>query len=111
MQNLGILNIYKLNMYQVLLFMFKTLHGLTPTIFSDYFSGISHKYCTRTSDHNLHTPFFKLNVSKFSIRYRGPYLWNKVINRDLKNLTSVQKFKLASKKLLINKSDNIFQYF
>jgi len=40
------LNIYKLNIHQVLTFMFKTEFNLNPVIFSEQFSKINHKYNT-----------------------------------------------------------------
>ena len=46
MKNYNILNIYQLNIYQILTFMFKTKHKTSPEIFHKIFKKSIHKYPT-----------------------------------------------------------------
>ena len=50
------LNIYELNIFQNLVFIFKTRNGINPDIFSNKFQNIEHKYPTRFSDNNYYVP-------------------------------------------------------
>ena len=74
------LNIYQLNLSQVLNFMFKAKHNLTPRVFSARFLEIHHKYPTRFSEHNFLEPALATTRSKFSMSAREPHLWNHILN-------------------------------
>ena len=63
MKEFNILNIYQLNIYQTLNFMFKTKQNTTPTIFQQRFRTINHKYPTKFSANNLLIP----NQKRFSV--------------------------------------------
>ena len=82
MKNLNILNIYQLNIYQTLNFMFKANTNVTPIIFQQKFKKPYHKYPTSFSINNLTIPHVKLKTSKFCISVRGPTLWNTVLERN-----------------------------
>ena len=111
LRELRVLNIYKLNIHQVLLFMFKTKHGLSPKTFDNHFFEIRHKYGTRFSENNFVVPKFKLKLSTYSIRYRGPYLWNNFLSDDIKRKNTLEKFKSESKRLLLITDLVVSQFF
>ena len=56
MTRLKTLNISQLNIYQILLSMFKIKHNQNPDIFNNQFSDIHHKYSTRFSSYNFLQP-------------------------------------------------------
>ena len=60
MKNHNILNIYQLNIYQTLTFMFKTKHQTSPAIFHKIFKKAIHKYRTNFATNNLLVPQHKL---------------------------------------------------
>ena len=62
MKNYNILNIYQLNIYQILTFMFKTKHKTSPEIFHKIFKKSIHKYPTNfATNKSLHVFFFYKN--------------------------------------------------
>ena len=70
-RQLGALNVYKLNTHQVLLFLFKTKHGLSPKMFDNHFSKNSHPYNTIFSENNFIVPKFNLKLCRYSIHDIG----------------------------------------
>ena len=112
LKKINVLNIYKLNIYQNLLFMFKIYNNMLPTYFQPHFTLINHKYSTRYSISNFLIPTTSLRKTDFSITCRGPRLWNYFLNRDMKNMTSIKLFKRAVKLYLLDISNkNILLYF
>jgi hypothetical protein len=98
---LGVLNVYKLNLHQVLLFMFKTKNGLSPKIFQSYFNKINHKYSTKFSDNNFVVPKYKLKLTSYSIKHRGPKMWKIFPEIVIKKQATLEQFKAESKRLLL----------
>ena len=95
MKELTILNVYQLNIYQTLNFMFKTKLDLTPTILINKFTSITK------------VPATQLKLSKFSISVRGPTIWNKFLSNKIKNLTSLPMFQSAIKNKLFSYENEI----
>ena len=56
MEENGILNVYKLNLYQVLNFMFRVHNEAIPKSFQNKFQYIEHKYETRQSNNEFIIP-------------------------------------------------------
>ena len=56
--------------------MYKSLNNYSPKVFQNKFKSVNHKYPTLHSQENLAIPRFNLKSTRFSISYRGPYLWN-----------------------------------
>ena len=98
---LGSLDIYKLNIHQVLLFMFKSKNKITPRVFHDMFKPIEHIYNTRHSKNNFMIPKTNLKISSFAIQHRGPLIWNQYLQNELKTLNSFSSFKTKSTKVLL----------
>jgi hypothetical protein len=98
---LNILNVYKLNLYHVLIFMFKLDKKISPILFNSIFKKISHIYPTRFSKNNYIQSKIFYSVTKFSIANRGPKLWNSILNNELKTNYSLNQFKTKLKQLLM----------
>ena len=103
MKQLGVLNIYQINIQQVLILMFKLKYEMGPKVFQNKFSTVHHKYPTRHAlNCNYLIPKTTLRMTDFSINCRGPKLWNKFLTREMKVLTSLPKFKYLCKQKLLN---------
>ena len=99
----NILNVFQLNLYQILIFMFKVNKKMAPTLFNSFLEKINHLYPTRFSENNYIQPKTYYSITKFSIANRGPKLWNTLLNNELKTISSIKQFKNKLKqKLLIN---------
>ena len=77
MKDLNILNVYQINLFQTLQFMFKLKNEKTPQVFKTQFAKIQHRYPTRYSTNNYVIPRTTLRKTDFAITCRGPSLWNK----------------------------------
>ena len=105
------LNIYKLNVYQMLIFMFKQKYKLNPKVFESDFTEIKHKYQTRHSKNNFVKPRMFLKSTSFIMTYRGPKLWKDFQPQEFKNIPSIKVFKTSLKKfLLIEDPENILYH-
>ena len=115
LRKLGSLSFYKLNIHQVLQFMFKTKHGFSPIVFQPYFSKISHKYPTKSSINNFVVPKTNLKLCSYQIQYRGPFLWkhfSKFITKNNNGLNiSFEQFRKDSKRFLLQKDFDLKYLF
>ena len=101
MQKLGILSVYKLNIFQTLVFMFKVRKGISPRVFIEEIKKINHRYPTRHSKDCFTLPKIKSSFGKFSMSYRGPYLWNSFVKQFpvlCNEKISLESFKGLTKK-------------
>ena len=110
MDRLGILNIYKLSIYQTVNLMFRVKHNTIPEAFSTKFEIEQHNYATWHSENNFEEPKITLKTTKFAISSRGPHLWNKHTDRFVKTITSALVFKAKLKEYLIELR-NVTNYF
>ena len=76
MEEMKVLNIYKLNIYQVLTFMFKIKRDSVPAAFRNNFREISHRYPTGFSHSNFDKVIscqtkqkFRLQVQDYGIDF------------------------------------------
>ena len=74
MEENGILNVYKLNLYEVLNFMFRVLNQTIPKSFQTKFQYIEHKYETRQSKDNFYSKKKYTNYPFCYIITRSSYL-------------------------------------
>ena len=74
-------------------FTYKCVNGLTPPIFKDYFTKISHGKGTRGDAVNLKIPNAKLEAYRRSIQFQGAVIFNK-LPMELKTETSLLRFKI-----------------
>ena len=56
MKTLNALNIYQINIFQTLVFMFKLKNNMAPKVFQNQFKSIQHKYPTKYSLQNFKQP-------------------------------------------------------
>jgi len=95
MKNMKVLNLEKLNLYQILIFMFKYKNNMLPNSFLDIFSStFSEKYNLRSnSSHNYYMKKTNTRYSEFSIMSQGPKSWKNLKNQSLKHLNGLSSFK------------------
>ena len=105
-----ILNIYQLNILKNTVFMQQVNIKSAPKVFYSKFLKPSHPYPTNFSNSNYIQPFTKLNLCKFRISYRGPYLWNNLLNYKEKQIQNTEDFKKKVKFTLLS-VENETDYF
>ena len=110
MEKLKILNIYKINLYQSLIFMFRVKNNTILYVFHQGFMDINHQYPTRFSQNNLAQRKIKLSRTKFTISSRGGRLWSNILTLVQKQCASQNSFKKSIKGKLL-KLCNVFDYF
>ena len=73
-----------------------------PDIFVGYFKPIQdiHDHNTRNCSDLYYTRQLKIELSKFSISYRGPVFWNKIISIGINPETSEAIFTKFLKKFI-----------
>ena len=85
--------------------MYRTKTKSIPTIFSQSFESIKHKYPTNYSNSNFVIPKQSLTISKFAISQR-----NKFLDDSIKNSESFSCFKQSLKKQL-HEYENEMSFF
>ena len=106
-----ILNLYEVNVFQVLSLMFKCKLSICPKIFRNLFTfKPPNKYTLRSKF--LEEPLIKSKIEEFSISLRGPHFWNKliVLNTTLSKIESLPLFQSKIKSHLLT-SCEIKEYF
>ena len=99
------LNVFKLNIFNILCFMYKCKQNLNPPVFRNIFTHRTKtKYALR-NEYSIQEPLCRLDFSQYCISYRGRYLWKKIVIS--KNLTfsdgdSLQAFKCELKRFLLS---------
>jgi hypothetical protein len=106
------LNVYELNVYNILCFMFKCKNYLSPNVFINLCSMKPINKYTLRNDKNLKEPFCQTKFEQFSISYRGPSLWNKIVlpNFDFSLKWTFSSFKRKLKEIIFS-IENIYIYF
>ena len=74
---LGILNIYKSNIYCTVNLMVRVRNNTITETSPTKFKTVQHNYATRHSINNLKEPKMTFKFKSFLISTRGPRLWNK----------------------------------
>ena len=97
----GILNVYKLNLYQVLNFMFRVHNETIPKDFETRFQYIEHKYETRQSKYNFIISKRNTRITRLAISPRGPRIWNSLTNNPTKTIDFYPLFKSTIKENLL----------
>ena len=91
-KEIGALNIYEINIFNILCLMFKCKNRACPKAFENLFTlKPKNKYQLKRSC-TLLEPFCKSKFSQLCINYCGPYLWNKIVlsqNTDLEQSTTL----------------------
>jgi len=108
----NILSLYEINIFQILFFMYKCKRKIAPKIFHYLFTfKPENKYVSRYTG-ILFEPFHTRKFSDFTISFRGPHLWNKIIasEKNLCDHESFSLFKYEVKKYLLDIKD-ILDFF
>ena len=101
-KSLKLLTIYDIYKLQLAVLMYQHKVGILPALFSNYFlvNAVIHEHNTRYK-HNYRSEVCRINVRYFSVRVKGPQLWNS-INTDIRESHSLIAFKSAYKNHLID---------
>ena len=95
-KEIGALNRYEINIFNILCLMFKCKKKACPKAFENLFTlKPKNKYQLKRSCIFLE-PFCKSKFSQLCINYRGPHLWNTVVlrkNTDLEQFMTLKLFK------------------
>ena len=111
MEEMKVLNIYKLNIYQVLTFSFKIKRDSAPAAFWNNFREISHLYPTGFSQRNFVEGNIVPNQTKFAVSSRGRRLWNRILNQEQKNMAHINSFKSSVKASLLYLESEIIYFW
>ena len=106
MQKMNALNVYQINIFQILRFIHKHKLNKNPKIFANSFNKIEHKYLTKCSRNNKQ-PKLKTKNTSFAINYRGPYLWNKCLDDKKKVILPMPLFSSIIKRKLLDAENEI----
>ena len=99
--NLKILNVYQINIYLHLIFMYKINNDTMPNIFKTLFKKIQHKYLTRHASNNYIQAKTHFETTKFSVIARGPQQWSIVVRNDIKTHANINIFKSKLKEIIL----------
>ena len=106
MKKMNPLNVYQINIFQILRFKRKHKLNKNPKVFANSFNKIKHKNPTIYSRNNYKQPQLKTKSISFAINYRGPYLLNKCLDDNEKVILSLPFFlSIIKRKLLKIKQD------
>ena len=112
-KEIGGLNIYKINIFNILCLMFKCKNKACPKAFENLFTlKPKNKYQLKRSC-TLLERFCKSKFRKLCINYRGPHLWNTIVlsqNTDLEQSITLKLFKERLKAYLFTLDDVTFLF-
>ena len=100
--DLNILKLEDVNIYCCAIYVFKSLNNITENKYFTY--RVNEFHSLRNAD-LLRLPAVRSTQSKRYINYHGVEIWNS-LPPNIRNKTSIQSFKIALKKYLLNRYDN-----
>ena len=98
----NVLNLYKLNILSIAVFMHRVLTKTSPSVFAGSIETIFHLYSTRSSTSNFSKPKLKLTKTKYRISIRVSAIWNNFVKDCLKSIEKTPFFKVKMKSKLLN---------
>lgn len=111
LKKMNALDVYQINIFKHLCFMFNYINNVTPTTFENRFTTVTNKYTTRNSG-LFKKPFCRTKMATFSISYRAPHIWNEFASSHpaILKAKSLNSFKHVSKKEILSykKTDSLF---
>ena len=104
-KQLGLIQFYDMNTYLIGRFMYRCHMCQVPELFYSYFRPICdiHHYNTRQKDCIYISPV-KTNLGKMSLKYRGPYVWNMLLQLNINPDSSEASFVKSLKVCILNGS-------
>ena len=110
LRSLNALNIYQINLFQHLRFMYNFNKNETPIIVNSLIKKPIHKYPTKFSKNSFNLKAFFLNGSKYCISFRGPKVWNDFLTNEEKEINSYLLFSKTIKSKVIETEEEL-RYF
>ena len=92
------LNIYQINISQVLKFIHKAKHNLNPSVPDNMFTEIHDRYPTRFSKSNFKQLKIISKATRFAISSSGSKIWNNYLHEFEKTILSLLLFPSKLKK-------------
>ena len=68
------LNVFQLNIFNILCFMYKCKQNLNPPVFRNFFTNRTKTKDALRNENSIQEPLCQTNFSQYCISYRGPYL-------------------------------------
>ena len=103
------LTIEQLANLEIACFMHKYENDNLPSAFCNFFdqncTNIAKNTATlrQTRSHSNYFPSYcRINITKQSIKYKGPLIWNRVVPSDIKKLKNYKKIRNNLKSSLLN---------
>ena len=107
LKDIKVLNVYELNIFNILCLMYKCKNEMCPPALRDLYNPRPrNKYILREKD-ALFEPFCRNSFSQFCITYRGPYLWNKIVlsKNVLSHSSNYSLFKNKLREVILSLQD------
>ena len=104
LKTVNALNVYQINLLQVLLFMHKIKTNSSPWIFQHQFQTIKH--ATRYSRNSFKEPKRETNYAKHCIHVCALFIWNSFLNDTEKTYYRSISLNLKSRKKHLNLKKN-----
>ena len=93
LRSLNSLNIFQINLYQHLVFKYKSSKYKDPLTFNEIIKKPFRKYRTKFSENCFSLIAISLMSTKYSISFRSPKIWNKFLTMEEEKLQSFSIFK------------------
>ena len=101
------LNVFKLNIFNILCFMYQCKQNLNPPVFRNSFTHRTKTKYVLRNESSIQEPLCRTNFSQYCIPYRGSNLWNKiVISLTFSDSYSLQAFKCELNRFLLSEELN-----
>ena len=79
LNDMKVLNGFKLNIFIILCFMYKCKQNLNSSVFHNIFTRRTKtNYALLQNENSIQEPLCRTNFIQYCISYRGPNLWNKI---------------------------------
>ena len=106
LNDMKVLNVFKLNIFNILCFMYKCKQNLNSSLFRNVFTRRAKtKYALLQNESSIQEHLCRTNFSQYCISYHGPNLWNKIaISKKIifSDSDSLQAFKPKVKRFLLS---------
>ena len=99
------LNVFKLNIFNILCFIHKYKQILSPSVFRNIFTHRTKLKYALQNETSIQDSLHQKNFSQYCISYHGPNLWNKIVisnNLFFSDSDFLQAFKRDLKRFLLS---------
>lgn len=108
MRKMQMMNVYEINKFQHMIFMYNHFNNLTPKNFEKKFKiNQNSNYSLRSNERITYTLPRKITKYKeYSITYRGPMIWNSFKKNHINLVKTVNSFKFHTKREILKSNDS-----